>query len=349
MSARIAGGVGRGLALFTVVLSLGCVQIELFGGGRGPLVESVVHVHGDGGERGAKLLLIEIDGLIGPGDPASLLGFESEGTVARVAEELDRARRDDSLRGVLVRIQSPGGDATSSDVVYAELMRFKQERRIPVVAHLYGLAASGGYYVAMAADEIVAEPTTVTGSIGVIFTNLSFAGLMERLGIEDQTVKGGAYKDAGSMLRQQTEEDRAILQGVIDDLHQRFREVVDAGRPKLDRQRVDALSDGRIYSAPQALENGLVDRIGDVEAAVSTLQARAGVDRSYVVSYHRPSEWRQNLHTRAPRLSAASPVGERLGRASGWPAPGFLYLWWPEAGLAGAAAGVLPWPLPEAR
>jgi protease-4 len=321
-------------------LSVGCIQIHLLGGRRAPLVETVVYRHGEDAEKGAKFLLIEVDGVIGQSDASSLLGPGQESTVARIREELDRARQDSSIDGLLLRVDSPGGGATASDVIYTELMRFKRERELPIVAHLYGLAASGGYYIAMASDEIVSEPTTVTGSIGVIFVSVNFSGLMERWGIEDQTTKAGAYKDMGSMLRPQTPEDRAILQGVIDDLHERFRDVVAAGRPELERERVDALSDGRIFSAPQALENGLVDRLGDIEEAVATLESRAGVERSYVVSYHRPTEWRRNLYTRSSAPPPTIGLGGAASPASGWLAPGFHYLWQP---------GALPlvWPGPQ--
>jgi protease-4 len=315
-----------GALVLLASLLLGCIQLELLGGGRKSLVETVVYSHGDEGERGAKFLLVEVDGIIHLGDNSSFLGTQ-ESTVARIREQLDAARRDSNIRGLLLRIDSPGGGATASDLIYGELLRFKRDRDVPIVAHFLGMAASGGYYVAMAADEIVAEPTTVTGSIGVIFAGVNLSGLMKRWGIEDQTLTAGRYKDAGSMLRPQTDEERAILQSVIDDLYDRFRSVVDTGRPGLGRERVDALADGRLYSANQALENGLVDRVGDIEEAVARLQERAGVSRSVVVSYHRPSEWRRNLYTRSSTGSAAfespHPAQALLERLK----PGFLYLW----------------------
>jgi protease-4 len=202
-------------------------------------------------------------------------------------------------------------------------------------------AASGGYYVAMAADRVQAHPTTVTGSIGVIFSSVNVAGLMERLGIEDQTITGGEYKDAGSPLRRLTPEERAQLQSVVDDLYARFQEIVVLGRPNLTPEQVAALANGQIFSAPQALQNGLVDRIGTLEDAVSELEGEIGVSRSRVVAYHRPNEIRRNLHTRAsgggPRLegvSALARVGpnplSRLWRILA--RPGFHYLWWPGIG-----------------
>ena len=323
-----------GVALLLVAPLLGCIQIELLGGGRGKLVETVVHVQGGEGTGAARFLLVDVDGIIHLGDQSSLLGTK-ESTVARIREQLDAARRDASIRGVLLRIDSPGGGATASDVIYSELLRFKRDRAVPIVAHFLGMAASGGYYVAMAADELVAEPTTVTGSIGVIFAGVNLSGLMERWGIEDQTLTAGRYKDAGSMLRPQTREDREILQSVIDDLYARFRTVVGRGRPELSPGRIDTLADGRLYSAKQALENGLIDRVGDIEEAVGRLQERAGVERSVVVSYHRPSEWRRNLYTRSRDEGVPLEHSEPRRMPLEGLTPGFLYLW--------PGASQLPW------
>ena len=313
-------------ALVAVALLTGCIQIDIFGGGRGSLVETVVH-----GQRGAKILMLEIDGLIQQQEESGPFGPTRESTVARIREQLDGARSDARVQALLLRIDTPGGGATASDVIYSELMRFKRERNVPIVAHFMGTATSGGYYVAMAADEIVAEPTTVTGSIGVIFVGVNVAGLMKRWGIEDQTITGGVHKDAGSPLRRMTPEEREIFGTVIADLHDRFREVVALGRPKLERKRVDALADGRIYSAPQALENGLVDHIGSIEESVELLEKRLGVSESIVVSYHRPREWRQNLYTRAlvPPAGKGSQLDPTV--ALGAMKPGFHYLWWPGA------------------
>jgi protease-4 len=317
-------------ALVLSALALGgCIQIDIFGGRRGGLVETAVL-----GQQGPKILLVEIDGLIQQEESSGGLGPGRESTVARVREQLDRARRDRRVRALLLRINTPGGGATASDLIHGELQRFKRERGIPVFAHLLGMATSGGYYVAMAADEVVAEPTTVTGSIGVIFVGVNFAGLMERWGIEDQTVAAGSLKDAGSPLRRMTREERRIFEGVVGDLHERFQQVVTEGRPQLDRLRVEALSDGRIYSATQALENGLVDHIGSLEDSVERLEERLGVSESVVVSYHRPHEWRQNLYTRAP-LPAAGSHGSHgtwdPAQLLGSMTPGFHYLWWPAA------------------
>lgn len=322
-----------GLLLCALAFVPGCISIDVLGGGEeAELVETVVR-----GRHGKKILLLDIDGVIGETDYAeSLFGPTSLGTVARVAEVLDRARRDDEIAAVLLRIDTPGGTVTASEEVYELIQRFKAERHVPVFAQMLGMATSGGYYVAMAADTIQAHPTTVTGSIGVLFTSLSFAGLMEKVGVEDQTLTGGAFKDAGSPFRRLSDVERGQLQSIVDDLHARFREVVAKGRPKLSKEQIEALANGRVYSARQALENGLVDRVGSLEEAVVQIERGLGVPEARVVIYHRPREIRRNLYTRAsvsPRVDGSlDPVSRALALAElerllG--EPGFHYIWRP--------------------
>ena len=297
--------------------------MQLFGGLPDPLIETVIY-----GESGPKIVLIDIDGVISESrDDHGFLEPSEESMLARVREQLDHARDDSDVRAVLLRINSPGGSVTASDILYQELMRFKRDRGVPVVAHFMGVAASGGYYVAMAADELIAEPTGVTGSIGVIFVGVNLSGLMEKLGVQDQTLTAGAQKDAGSWLHPMKPVEREHLQSVLDDMHERFKQVVVAGRPGLDRQRVDALADGRIYSASQAKANGLVDGLGDLEETVAAAQRRAGLASARVVTYHRPREYRQNLYTQAPAVPRVMRL--ELGPSLPLARPGFLYLWAP--------------------
>ena len=316
-----------------VIVAPGCISVQLGGAERGELEETVIR-----GDSGPKILMLEIDGVITEHERLDLFGSTTESTVARVVEQLDRARRDDDVRAVLLRVDSPGGSASASDDVYRALDDFKRERGVPVATQMMGLATSGGYYVAMASDEIRALPTTVTGSIGVLFVGVSFAGLMEKLGVADQTVTGGEHKDAGSFLRDMTPEEEAHLQSVVDDLHDRFKAVVADGRPELDADAIAAAADGRIYSASQALELGLIDAISPIEQTTRDLAAKAGLGTSYrVVTYHRPDEYRNNLHTRDPkpglqaeRRSSGGDWGGLLD-AAGLTRPGFHYLWWPAA------------------
>jgi protease-4 len=315
------------LATALSLAATGCISIN-FPYLPEELQETVVY-----GEEGPKILMIQIDGVITE-EPqqTSLLGITQESMVARLREELRRAREDDEIKALLLRINSPGGTVTASDLIYEEILQFKEEQHIPVIAQLMSMATSGGYYIAMAADEVIAHPTSVTGSIGVIFFGVNLSGLMEKIGVEDQSLTTGPFKDAGSMLRPMRPEERAQLESVLADMFVRFKEVVDQGRPNLSAEQIDGLADGRIYSAQQASEAGLVDGIGSLEASVARAEARAGLETSRVVTYHRPTEFRDNLYTKAPRLPASIELD--LDVLPDWPGldgPAFLYLWAPGA------------------
>jgi protease IV len=309
-------------ALCTLVLA-GCITIDTPWGKPGRLRETVVE-----GKRGSKIALIEIEGVLREVAKPRRFGLgEEESPVARVRAQLDKAAEDDAVKAVILRIHSPGGTATASDLIYGEIQRFKAKKPVPVVAQLMGLATSGAYYAAMAADSVYAQPTTVTGSIGVIFMGVSVAGFMEKLGLADQTITTGPYKDVGSPLRRMTSEERTLVQSVVNDLYKRFVAVVEVGRPHLMPGRVAELADGRIYSATQAQANGLIDGIADLPSTIDEVRRRAGLEEARVVSYHRRREWRENLYTLTPGLETA--VFEPTSLLDLLHGPTFAYLWWP--------------------
>lgn len=303
----------------------GCVSIHVLDRGMKPLVETVVH-----GKSGPKILMLEVDGPISEvAERDAFFGQRRDSMVSRVREQLDKAREDDEIQALLLRVNSPGGTVTASDILYSEIRRFKEETGVPVVAQLMSVAASGGYYVAMAADRVVAHPTAVTGSIGVIFVGINLSGLMKKLGIQDQTLTTGPYKDAGSPLRPMKLREREQLQSVLDDMLVRFKRVVEAGRSSLAAEQVDALADGRIFSADQALANGLVDGLGDLEQSIAEAERLAGIASSRVVTYHRPQRWVKNLYAQPavpPEVTIRFEPPLRLLER-----PGFLYLWAPGA------------------
>lgn len=308
------------LVALTALLS-GCISVDLGGLWRGELVEKTVY-----GERGPKIALVEIDGPITSEEEGGAFGFGGrESVVTRVRAQLDRAE-EEGVRALILRIHSPGGTVTASEVVHHEILRFKQQQKVPVVAQLLGIATSGAYFVAMAADSVYAYPTTVTGSIGVLMLGINVSGLMEKLGIQNQTLTAGEYKDAGSPLRPMSPAEHAQLQSVLDELQDRFVEVVVQGRPKLDRARVAALADGRVYAARQALAQGLVDGIATLPETVQEVERRAGLESSRVVVYHRPREWRENLYSQ-PLAPLGLDLSAWFGPVRG---PAFLYLWWPR-------------------
>jgi protease IV len=309
--------------LISPLILAGCITLNIPGGKPGKLIETVVE-----GKRGPKIALVAIEGVLREGSGTRAFGLiDDESPVARLRAQLQKAAMDDAVKAVVLRIHSPGGTATASEILYSEIQHFKARKQVPVVAELMGTATSGAYYAAMAADIVLAHPTTVTGSIGVIFAGVNLTGLMDKLGIENQTITTGPFKDAGSPLRRMTPDERLQVQGVLDDLYKRFLEVVVAGRPNLSPERVATLADGRIYSAMQAWTHGLVDGIADLPGAIAETKRRAGLEEARVVSYHRRREWRENIYTypSAPTVPLLD-LEALLGPVQ---RPAFLYLWWP--------------------
>src|SRR5262249_7274630 len=186
---------------------------------------------------------------------------EEESTVGRIESELKRADDDGRIKAIVLRINSPGGGVTASDVLYNDLVRFKRKHELPVVASLGDVAASGGSYGACAGDRIIAHQTTGTGSIGVIMMNLNLEGLLAKVGVRNETFKAGEHKDLLSPFRGATPEERRIVQTILDDLHARFITVVRESRPRLETARLKELTDGRIFDPPQPPHPPLVHEL----------------------------------------------------------------------------------------
>lgn len=274
------------LALSTLCLALGgCLAVDVnLGASHGDYTEKLVDGNADAR---AKVAMIDVEGVLTSEQSDSLFGSKESQVVALV-EKLKLAEADPDVKAVLVRIDSPGGDVTTSDILYHELSGFKKRKKVPVVAAFMGVAASGGYYMASAADEIVALPTSITGSIGVISLHVSLVGLLDKIGVKVEALKSGPNKDMGSPFRAMTDEDRKLLQGLIDQFYGRFVSVVAEGRKgKLTEPEVRTLADGRVYTAQQALEAKLVDRVGYLADAIAEAKSRAGIDQAKVVLYSR--------------------------------------------------------------
>jgi protease-4 len=190
------------------------------------------------------------------------------------------------------------------------------------------VGASGGYYVALAADSIFAHPTTVTGSIGVVMLTVNAQGLMEKIGVTPLAIKSGAKKDAGSPFRALTQDEQAIFQGVIDEMYGRFVRLIVQSR-RIPEERVRAFADGRIYTAEQAQALGLVDRIGYLDDAVAAAKKAAQVTEARLVMYHRPKEYRANFYSTTPVTPGPDAALAQLATTLVGPGPRFMYLWWP--------------------
>lgn len=209
---------------------------------------------------GDRIGIVEIKGLI----------VSSE----KVINQLTAYREDGGVKAVVLRIDSPGGGVGPSQEIYQEVM--KMRKRKTVVASLGGVAASGGYYIASGADAIVANPGTITGSIGVIMEFSNVEGLMRWIGLKTYTFKSGKYKDLGSPFREPTPADQEIVMGVIESVYNQFVEAVAEGR-NMDVDAVRKLADGRIFSGHQAMELGLVDHMGNLQDAIAIAAKMGGI------------------------------------------------------------------------
>jgi protease-4 len=314
----------RVIAMVLVGLSMaGCTfNFPLFPG-PGPLRETQVS-----GTGGAKVLLIEISGMISSQEKEGFLPTPS--LLARIKEQLTRAAQDDSIKAVVLRINTPGGTVTASDIIHHELKTFKTSRKLPIVASIMDLGTSGGYYIAVAADTVMAHPSSVTGSIGVIMLTINARGLLEKVGVEATAVTSGPRKDMGSPFRVMTGEERAIFQGLIDSFYQRFLSVVQEGRPHLQMDQIKKLADGRIYTGDQAKASGLVDEIGYLEDAIELAKKKANLTEARVVTYQRPGEYSNNVYSKLVAPGPLSSLAEfdvmALARGG---TPQFMYLWMP--------------------
>lgn len=285
----------------------------------------------EGGWLPAKIVLIDVDGALFNRNKTTLFG-EGENPVSVFVEQLDKAYKDKSVKALILRINSPGGSVTASDLMYSEVIRYKHrtENKKPVLAMMMDVAASGGYYLACSADRIMANPTTVTGSIGVIMQTVNFSGTMNKLGISTDAITSGKMKDAGSPLRPMKPKEREVFQQLINQFFERFIAVVKAGRPKLSEERIRELADGRVYTGQQAFEAGLVDQVGTLREAIEVSKQTIDAKTARVVTYCRPLSWTPNIYAQTP-VSAAQINLLNIQLPASWarPAPEFLYLWSP--------------------
>jgi protease-4 len=217
---------------------------------------------------GDKIAVVEIKGVI----------TQSSGVI----EELQQYLEDDGVKAIILRIDSPGGGVGPAQEIYREIMKIKTKKK--VVTSMGSVAASGGYYIACASNLIVANPGTITGSIGVIMEFSNFEELLKKIGIKGVVLKSGEHKDIGSPFREMTPEDRRIMQEVLDNVHQQFIQAVADGR-KLDRSKVVQIADGRIFTGEQAKDLGLVDQMGNLQDTIDITAKMVGIEGKPNVLY----------------------------------------------------------------
>ena len=287
-------------------------------------------------DAGDRVVVIDLDGLLvnqNLGTPLTI----NENPVSLFREKLELVAADPSVKAIVLRINSSGGGVTASDIMRRDLEQFLEKRPIPVVACLMDVGTGGAYYVATAADEIYAHPTTITGGIGVILNlyNLEDAlGMMNIVGIP---VKAGKQVDMGSPLRAIPADTRAMLQDIADEFHQRFVELVRASRAQMFGN--EEMFDGRVCTAPAALENGLIDAIGYLDDAISRAEEMGNCQGASVVLLNRNDDLARTpydvLQASAQQVSFLPSI-PGLDRSK---LPTFLYIWQPDPSLTAGVGG----------
>jgi protease IV len=220
-----------------------------------------------------KVAVIELTGLM----TSSHRVGSGVASARNVIAQLEKYRDDDSVKAIVLRLDTPGGTVVAAQEIHGEVLRLRESTGKKVVVSMGDLAASGGYYVACAADLVFASPGTLTGSIGVIMQFPNYQGLFGKIGLGTNTIKSGEFKDVGNGARQMSDRDRTLLQGLVDDVYSQFVEAVAAGR-RMPPERVRPLADGRVFSGRQAKQLGLVDELGDLDAAIAAAGKLAGIE-----------------------------------------------------------------------
>lgn len=289
-----------------------------------------VRVQGGSGWAGQKIAIIEVEGMLINARGGGLIG-PSENKLSLFTQELDRAAVDDSVKAVVLRINSPGGTVTCSDTMYETLKRFRANTHKPVVASAQEVCASGAYYLACGSDVIVACPTSVVGSIGVIMQTLDLSTAMAKLGIRSESITSGPMKDMGSPFKPLDPSARAVMQGMIDDYYHRFVGVVKANRKDVsDPQKLQIATDGRVFSGEQAVTFGLVDRLGRLEDAIDIAREMSHSPNATVVMYKRPYGYRGTIYADEQVPNPQSNVLTlQLPESDMFLPRGFYYLWQP--------------------
>ena len=293
--------------LAMVVILVATVAVFTAGTTEGLIEEKIAS-----GPRANKIAVIRLEGIINRETADDIIG------------QIESAQKDINVKALIIRTFSPGGSVFASDRIHNQIMKFRTQTNKPVVAFMEGLAASGGYYTSVACDKIIAEPATITGSIGVIMGHFVLQQLLEeKLGIQPVVIKSGPKKDWPSSFSEVTDEQKEYLQDkLIGPAYERFVMLIAQGREALDIVQVKTLADGSIYNATEALDNKLIDRIGYLDDAIELTKKLAGIEKAYVVEYKRP-------FSLANWLGAKAQFLPRIDRAALYElsTPQLMYIW----------------------
>ena len=318
--------------LTSIVVMGGCAapQVKLFSDASDPLKESILQ----GTEKG-KVLVVSLQGVIST-RPREGTFRTMPSMVQELASQLRMAEKDKEIKCLLLKVDSPGGTATASDILYNEILAFKERTKVKIVVSMMDIAASGGYYMSLPADVIFAHPTTITGSIGVVFMRPNVAGLIDKIGFNMDVNKSGKNKDMGSPFRRPTAEETQMLQDLTDDLADRFLTLV-AKHRSLEETTLSTISTARVYLPVEAKALGLIDKIGYLDEAIAEAIAISGLpEKAKVVAYRRtvfPNDNLYNPLTTRSNIQARPLLDLGLQNAATRLSPGFYYVWAPALGL----------------
>ena len=302
----------------------GCYfNVEVPTPGEGPLVERVL-----GGSGTAKLLILELNGIFSPDLPRRLSGGSGV-SIAEIRAQLAKAQKDQQIRAVVLHINSPGGEVTTADVAYNTLRNFRNATGRPLVASIGAIGASGGYYAALAADRIYANPTAVVGGIGVVMMRFNARGLLKKVGVSAEILASNPLKgELSSPVAEPSGAGTKVLQAILDDHYSRFVDLV-RDRRRLSKEQALEISDGRVLSAPDAKEHDLIDEVGYLEDAIAEAMVRAGLQQATYVAYHRKGRFSTPLLAQAGVTTQVNLLHVDARGWGQWLTPGFHYLWVP--------------------
>jgi protease-4 len=290
------------VALLGASLLSGCATIKLGPSYDEPLKEQVVAKVEDSD---GKVLMIPVEGTIS-NEPSRGFLDSSPGLLDKVMMQLRRAEKDDDIKAVLLKVNSPGGGVTTSDIFYHELKSFKKRTGKTLYVQMMDVGASGAYYLSLASDHIQVHPTSLTGSVGVITILPNVVGLSDKIGVEVKTYKTGSNKDTGSPFRRMTPEDDAYLQGLIDEMANRFYGLVKTERGLTDQQMA-AIKTAKVYLGKDAVKAGLVDSVGYLSGASKQACQMAGAKRCDLVTYRFDNNVNANTYSPNMMTNGAAP------------------------------------------
>jgi protease-4 len=278
-----------------------------------------------------KIAIIDVSGMILNARSSGIFG-DGENPVALFRERLDAAADDPHVKAVVLRINSPGGAVCASDIMYRDLVKFREKTGKPVVVCMMDVAASGAFYLAMGASWVIAHPTTVTGSIGVIMSLYDASGLAAKIGIASNPIKSGPIKDIGNPLREMTPEEREVLQHMVDTFYDQFVHIVSTGRHMTEEQ-VRGLADGRVYSGLEAQSLHLVDDIGYLDDAIECAKSMAKICDATIIAYDRGGGYHGSIYSALGSIPSNINIHLDVPGLSHARGAAFNYVWEP---------GVLP-------